>query len=78
MRTGGQVLVMVNMARRDVGQMKLAQPTGYELKVIAFVKGQANTPWGLQFTFADLQLVLYQDVQKGQRLSMPFIKRSSN
>jgi uncharacterized protein RhaS with RHS repeats len=29
MRTGGQVLVMVNMARRDVGQMKLAQPTGY-------------------------------------------------
>jgi hypothetical protein len=29
MRVGEQVLVVVNMARRDVGQMRRAQPTGF-------------------------------------------------
>jgi hypothetical protein len=33
MRVGEQVLVMVNMARRDVGQMKRAQPTGCDCQM---------------------------------------------
>jgi hypothetical protein len=35
MRTGGKAFVMVNMARRDVGQMKRAQPTGCMQKFMA-------------------------------------------
>jgi hypothetical protein len=47
----------------------------YELKVVAFVKGQANSPFGGSFTFADFQLVLYQDKQDDQTASLPFFNQ---
>ncbi len=45
----------------------------YEFKVVAFIKGQVNTP-SLNFTFADLQLVLAQDKYPLQ-IPLPFLNK---